>query len=153
MLNAIKFFFFLPCWLVVESSSSIKRDIGFFRNTTWLKFVFAYFSDSCPFYRTKRRTTGKAKKVVPRPPPVPYSRPSLPRQLSNSPADAADERSQMVCEQSKLAYLTTAEYRLCALISWLLVDKEKWKRVNKFNLTFTRLIGFPTVLIFLICLF
>ncbi|XP_010092471.2 E3 ubiquitin-protein ligase RGLG4 [Morus notabilis] len=43
------------------------------------------------------RTTGKAKKVVARPPPAPYSRPSLPRQLSNSPADAADERSQMVC--------------------------------------------------------
>ncbi|XP_062093067.1 E3 ubiquitin-protein ligase RGLG4 [Humulus lupulus] len=43
------------------------------------------------------RVTGKAKKVVPRPPPGPYSRPTLPREPSNLPSDSGDERNQMAC--------------------------------------------------------
>ncbi|PON79913.1 von Willebrand factor, type A [Trema orientale] len=43
------------------------------------------------------RVKGKAKKVVARPPPAPYSRPSLPREPSNISASTVDERSEMVC--------------------------------------------------------
>lgn len=45
----------------------------------------------------KRRVTGKAKKIVPRPPPVPYTHPSVLR--SREPSDLAtpmrDEQSQV----------------------------------------------------------
>ncbi|KAF7822466.1 E3 ubiquitin-protein ligase RGLG4-like isoform X1 [Senna tora] len=44
------------------------------------------------------RVTGRAKKIVPRPPPVPYSRPAPPARVpSNIPASTNDERNQMVC--------------------------------------------------------
>ncbi|KAJ1442441.1 Zinc finger, RING/FYVE/PHD-type [Sesbania bispinosa] len=44
------------------------------------------------------RTTGRAKKMVPRPPPAPYSRPVPPaRFLSHMPSPMGDERHQMTC--------------------------------------------------------
>ncbi|KAL0009581.1 hypothetical protein SO802_011083 [Lithocarpus litseifolius] len=44
------------------------------------------------------RATGRAKKIVPRPPPVPYSRPQMPTpQPSRLPSTEADERNQAVC--------------------------------------------------------
>ncbi|XP_065616750.1 E3 ubiquitin-protein ligase RGLG4 [Quercus suber] len=44
------------------------------------------------------RATGRAKKIVPRPPPVPYSRPQMPTpQPSSLPSTEADERNQAVC--------------------------------------------------------
>ncbi|KAK4595095.1 hypothetical protein RGQ29_018738 [Quercus rubra] len=44
------------------------------------------------------RATGRAKKIVPRPPPVPYSRPQMPTpQPSSLPSTEAEERNQAVC--------------------------------------------------------
>ncbi|KAM4070709.1 hypothetical protein ACB094_11G003800 [Castanea mollissima] len=44
------------------------------------------------------RATGRARKIVPRPPPVPYSRPQMPTpQPSRLPSMEADERNQAVC--------------------------------------------------------
>ncbi|MED6223963.1 E3 ubiquitin-protein ligase rglg4 [Stylosanthes scabra] len=43
------------------------------------------------------RVTGRAKKIVPKPPPVPYSRPALPLHvMSNAQASPADDR-QLAC--------------------------------------------------------
>ncbi|PQM34585.1 E3 ubiquitin-protein ligase RGLG4 [Prunus yedoensis var. nudiflora] len=43
-------------------------------------------------------TTGKAKKIVPRPPPVPYTHRALPtREPSGLSAAVGDDRSEMVC--------------------------------------------------------
>ncbi|XP_027342537.1 E3 ubiquitin-protein ligase RGLG4 [Abrus precatorius] len=45
------------------------------------------------------RVTGRAKRIVPKPPPVPYSRPAAPpaRVPSNTTASPADEQNQAVC--------------------------------------------------------
>ncbi|XP_057458217.1 E3 ubiquitin-protein ligase RGLG4-like [Lotus japonicus] len=46
------------------------------------------------------RVTGRAKRIVPRPPPVPYSRPApppLPRVPSNIPASTPEEQNQAAC--------------------------------------------------------
>ncbi|XP_068322921.1 E3 ubiquitin-protein ligase RGLG4-like isoform X1 [Pyrus communis] len=43
------------------------------------------------------RTTGKKKKIVPRPPPVPYTHRAPTREPSGLPAPAGDERSEMLC--------------------------------------------------------
>ncbi|KAL5811546.1 hypothetical protein ACOSQ4_028114 [Xanthoceras sorbifolium] len=40
------------------------------------------------------RTTGKARKIVPRPPPVPYTRRALQREPSSLPSPALDDRTQ-----------------------------------------------------------
>ncbi|XP_054791322.1 E3 ubiquitin-protein ligase RGLG4-like isoform X1 [Prosopis cineraria] len=44
------------------------------------------------------RVTGRAKKIIPRPPPVPYSRPAPPARVpSNIHSSTDDERNQQVC--------------------------------------------------------
>ncbi|KAK4285615.1 hypothetical protein QN277_002291 [Acacia crassicarpa] len=44
------------------------------------------------------RVTGRAKKIVPRPPPVPYSRPAPPARLPSNVASSTDgERNQQAC--------------------------------------------------------
>ncbi|KAJ1381828.1 Copine, partial [Sesbania bispinosa] len=47
------------------------------------------------------RVTGRAKRIVPRPPPIPYSRsappPPLARVPNNTPSSTADEQNQAVC--------------------------------------------------------
>lgn len=53
-----------------------------------------------------RRVTGRAKRIVPKTPPVPYSRPAPPpppatRVASNSPASTSDEQNQAVCITEK----------------------------------------------------
>ncbi len=47
-------------------------------------------------YWTKRRVTGRAKKIIPRPPPVPYTRPQPTRVPSNLSSPMADEQNQAV---------------------------------------------------------
>lgn len=52
-----------------------------------------------------RHVTGRTKRIVPKPPPLPYSirLASLPVQVpSNSPASTTDEQNQSVCIQLKL---------------------------------------------------
>ncbi|KAL1349208.1 E3 ubiquitin-protein ligase RGLG4 isoform X1 [Arachis hypogaea] len=45
-----------------------------------------------------RRVTGRAKKIVPKPPPVPYSRPAPPvHVMSNAQTSPADDRNQTAC--------------------------------------------------------
>ncbi|GMY33094.1 E3 ubiquitin-protein ligase RGLG4-like isoform X2 [Fagus crenata] len=49
-------------------------------------------------YNIMGRVTGRAKKIVPRPPPVPYTRPQMPTRVpSNLSSPMADERNQAVC--------------------------------------------------------
>ncbi|XP_061336902.1 E3 ubiquitin-protein ligase RGLG4-like isoform X3 [Gastrolobium bilobum] len=44
------------------------------------------------------RVTGRAKRIVPKPPPIPYSRAAPPARVpSNTPASTADEQNQAVC--------------------------------------------------------
>ena len=54
------------------------------------------FLPLCMFWN-KSRAMGSARKIVPRPPPAPYSRPVPPAHvLRNMPASMEDERNQMV---------------------------------------------------------
>lgn len=54
----------------------------------------------------KSRVTGRAKKIVPRPPPLPYSQPPRPAHVpSNVPQSSDDERNQMVCRTETLCAL------------------------------------------------
>jgi len=58
--------------------------------------IYLFFSSSVCVL-DKSRVTGRANKIVPRPPPAPYSRLVPPaRVLSNMPTFMDDERNQMV---------------------------------------------------------
>lgn len=65
----------------------------------------------------KSNTTGRAKKMVPRPPPVPYSRLVPPAHfVSNMPASSMeDERNQMVYVIE--TYVASLYFVLCCLVS------------------------------------
>ncbi|GMN60716.1 hypothetical protein TIFTF001_029819 [Ficus carica] len=80
--------------IVTKSSSASDKETAF-ALAALMEVPFQY--KAAVEFGILGRTTGKAKKVVPRPPPVPYSRPSLPRQPSHFSPDAGDERNQMVC--------------------------------------------------------
>lgn len=60
-------------------------------------FHSIWYSCSHVLCLDKRRVTGKAKKIVPRPPPVPYTHPSVlrSREPSNLSSPMRDEQSQV----------------------------------------------------------
>lgn len=88
--------YFGPFWRQISQKQSGFLSGDYLLQCLFYGYLLFFFSSLC-FFFGQSRVTGRSNKIVPRPPPAPYSRLVPPaRVLSNNPTFMDDERNQMV---------------------------------------------------------